>query len=155
MSNTPSDSSAVDQTPAGQEVLERTGLEVLSREECWRLIGGSVVGRLAVSIANQPDIFPINYAVDGETIVINTDAGTKLAGAVLGTAVAFEVDGLDADEHTGWSIVVHGKAEEVSGVEETMHAEDLGIKTWANRDKSRFVRILPSDITGRRIPGHD
>ncbi|MEZ5230613.1 MAG: pyridoxamine 5'-phosphate oxidase family protein [Acidimicrobiales bacterium] len=80
---------------------------------------------------------------------------TKLAAALLGTAVAFEVDGLDADRHTGWSIVVHGRAEEVSGVEELLEAEDLGIKTWANRDKSRFVRIHPTEVTGRRIPGHD
>ncbi len=154
MNNTPSDTTADDQTAAGREVFERTGLEVLSNDECWRLIGGSEVGRLAVSIANQPDIFPINYAVDGETIVITTDAGTKLAAAVLGSAVAFEVDSLDADRHTGWSIVVHGKAHEVEGVEETLEAEDLGIKTWAERDKSRFIRIVPSEVTGRRIPGH-
>lgn len=154
MNTTPSDPTAAEQTASDRAVFERTGLEVLPREECWRLVAGSAVGRLAVSIANQPDVFPVNYAVDGETIVITTNAGTKLAAAVLGAAVAFEVDGFDDDEHTGWSIVVHGKAAEISGVEETMRAEDLGIKTWADRDKSRFVQISPTDITGRRIPGH-
>lgn len=134
------------------DVFERTGLQVLSQDECWRLIGGSSVGRLAISIANQPDIFPVNYAVDGESIVITTDPGTKLAGAILGSAVAFEVDGLDQEQHTGWSIVVHGKAVEIEGVEESLEALDLGIKTWANRDKSRFVRIVPTELTGRKIP---
>ncbi len=150
MNNTPTDSDA-----RSQRIFERTGLKVLSVEECWRLIGASSVGRLAVSIANQPDIFPINYAVDNETIVINTEAGTKLAAAILGSAVAFEVDGLDADKHTGWSIVVHGKAEEIQGVEATLEAEDLGIRSWADRDRTRFVRIHPSEVSGRRIPGHD
>ncbi len=135
-------------------VLDRTGLEVLTDEECWRLIAGSEVGRLAVSIANQPDIFPVNYAVDGESIVIATDAGTKFAAAVLGTAVAFEVDGLDQDRHTGWSIVIHGHGEEIDDVMHLLAADDLGIQTWARREKARFLRIVPTAVTGRRIPGH-
>lgn len=136
-------------------VLDRTGLVVIDEDECWRLMEGTTVGRLAVSIANQPDIFPVNFAVDNHTIVIATDAGTKLAGAVLGRAVAFEVDGLDEERHTGWSIVLHGKATEIDGVMDRLAAEDLGIKIWAEREKARFMRVTPTAITGRRIPGHD
>ncbi len=61
------------------------GVEVLDPNECWALLRGSVVGRLAISIANHPDIFPINYVVDHGTVVFRTAEGTKLAGAVLGT----------------------------------------------------------------------
>ncbi len=147
-------SSTPDDDARAKQIYERTGLEVLPEDDCWQLMAGSTVGRLAVSIANEPDIFPVNYAVDHRTVVISTDAGTKLAAAVLGRSVAFEVDGLDADSHTGWSIVVHGKAEEIEGVIERIAAGDLGIKTWAERDKERFVRIVPSEITGRRIPDH-
>ncbi len=147
--------STSDDDARAQQIYDRTGLEVLPEDDCWRLMAGSTVGRLAVSVANRPDIFPVNYAVDDRSVVISTDAGTKLAAAVLGRAVAFEVDGLDAEAHTGWSIVVHGHAEEIEGVIERIAAGDLGIKTWAERDKERFVRIVPTEITGRRIPDHD
>ena len=72
--------------------------ETLGPMECWLLLGQSEVGRLAVAIRNRPDIFPVNYAVDGESIVINTAPGTKLAAAVLGRSVAFEVDLIDPED---------------------------------------------------------
>ena len=46
--------------------------------------GSAQVGRLAVSIKEQPDIFPINFVVDHGTVVFRTAEGTKLAAAVLG-----------------------------------------------------------------------
>ena len=45
---------------------------------------------------NQPDIFPINYVVDHGAVVFRTAEGTKLAAAVLGQGVAFEIDGYEA-----------------------------------------------------------
>ena len=37
----------------------------LSEERCWSLIAGAGVGRLGVSIDEQPEIFPVNYFADG------------------------------------------------------------------------------------------
>ncbi len=71
------------------------GMEVLDPSQCWALVREADVGRLAVSVANRPDIFPINFIVDHGTVVFRTAEGTKLAAAVLGTSVAFEVDGYD------------------------------------------------------------
>jgi nitroimidazol reductase NimA-like FMN-containing flavoprotein (pyridoxamine 5'-phosphate oxidase superfamily) len=51
----------------------------LPADECWELLRQSPVGRLAVVVAGDPDIFPINYVVDHGSIVIRTAAGTKLA----------------------------------------------------------------------------
>ena len=130
---------------------DETRLDALDRDECWRLIARSDVGRLAVSIANHPDIFPVNYVVDDGTIVVNTAPGTKLAAAVLGHGVAFEVDELDHADHTGWSVVVKGTAGEIEDLAGLMDAEDLGIEPWAASDKTRFLRITPDEITGRRI----
>ena len=39
-------------------------IEVITEAECWRLLAEHTVGRLAVSIANRPDIFPVNYVLD-------------------------------------------------------------------------------------------
>ena len=80
---------------------DRHGLEVLDLDTCWQLLDTHHVGRLAVSIANQPEIFPINYVVDDQSLVFVTAEGTKLAAAVLGTGVAFEIDSADPLFHTG------------------------------------------------------
>ena len=79
-------STAVDRNDShDQPRLTREGMIELDAAECWRLFRSAEVGRLAVSIANYPDIFPVNYVVDGETIVFRTGAGTKLAARRAGS----------------------------------------------------------------------
>lgn len=134
----------------------KTGIEILDDETCWRLVADAPVGRMAVSIANRPDIFPLNHVVDGtpETgrgIVFRTAEGTKLAASVLGTAVAYEVDGWDPDLGDAWSVVVKGHAEEIERLDDLMEAQDLPLFPWSASIKHRFVRIVPDEVTGRRF----
>ena len=59
-----------------------SGVTDLPANACWALLRSQEVGRLAVSIADRPEIFPVNYVVDHGTVVFRTAEGTKLAGAV-------------------------------------------------------------------------
>ena len=88
------------------ENVPHPGIEILENAECWDLLREHQVGRLAVDIAGRPDIFPINYLVHGGGILFRTAPGTKLAGAILGRHVAFEIDGYQPDERTAWSVVL-------------------------------------------------
>lgn len=133
------------------ERLRREHIEELDSDECWRLLARTEVGRLAVSIANHPDIFPINYIVDDESVVFRSAAGTKLAAAVLGRGIAFEIDGYDAERGEAWSVVVKGSAHEVDDMGERMQAEDLPLFPWHVGPKPNFVRIQPEIVTGRRF----
>ena len=141
------------------DTTDRTAIERLRLEhideldgtECWRLLEATEVGRLAVSMANHPDIFPINYVVDDETIVFRSGAGTKLAAAVLGRGVAFEIDGYDAERGEAWSVVIKGQASEVEGMMERMQADDLPLFPWHVGPKPNMVRIHPEMVTGRRF----
>jgi uncharacterized protein len=130
---------------------DRFGMSVLSAHESLAMLRGSVVGRLAVAISDHPDIFPINYVVDHGSIVFRTAAGTKLAAAVLGRGVAFEVDGYDAPTGEAWSVVVKGHAVEIDQMHELFAATDLPLFSWQAAPKHRFVRIEPVAITGRRF----
>ena len=127
------------------------GLTVLSTDACFDLLRSQTVGRLAVSIREHPDIFPINYVVDRGGIVFRTAEGTKLAAAVLGRGVAFEVDGLDAEAGEAWSVIVKGHAVEIEGMYELLDAQDLPLFPWHAGPKHRFVRIEPVEISGRRF----
>jgi nitroimidazol reductase NimA-like FMN-containing flavoprotein (pyridoxamine 5'-phosphate oxidase superfamily) len=132
-------------------VRDRSGMEVLDDATCWSLLDGAQVGRLAVSIHDHPDIFPINHVVDGGTVVFRTAEGTKLAAAVLGRGVAFEVDGYDAASGEAWSVVVKGWARELERLDELMDAEGLPLFPWNASPKARWVRIEPEVVSGRRF----
>ena len=130
----------------------QTELRPLSESRCWELLETTTIGRLAVSVNNNPDIFPVNFGVDEGRIVIRTAEGMKLAAAVLGKSVAFEADGLDTSNRTGWSVVVRGTAEEPEMIEDYLRSLDLEIEPWAKGTKSRFIVITPTSVTGRILP---
>jgi uncharacterized protein len=131
---------------------ERTGLEHLDEAMCWRLLEDGTVGRLAVAVGRQPDIFPVSYLVRDRSIMFRTAGGTKLAGALLGGLVAFEIDAVDEDNRVGWSVVVHGTATEAETLDEVLAAEQLPLEPWVDATKDRWVTITPTEVTGRRIP---
>lgn len=123
----------------------------LTERRCWELLASTDVARLAVDIAGQPDIFPINYAVDRRSLVFRTRAGTKLAGAVVSRYVALEIDGVDPMTRTAWSVVVKGTAREVSHPAERDAVERLPLVPWVSEITPEFVRIEPELVTGREF----
>jgi uncharacterized protein len=127
-----------------------SAFETIDRADCLHLLRAHGLGRLAITLREQPMIFPVNYAMDGDRVVFRTDRGTKLHGAV-GHAVAFEIDGFDRLYHEGWSIVVIGIAEEVTDGAEIARLATLPLGTWAPGEHAHWVRIRTGAITGRRI----
>ena len=73
------------------------------------------------------------------------------AAAVLGRAVAFEVDGYDAEFGDAWSVVIKGGAVESERTQDVFDALDLPLFPWHSAPKHRFVRIEPNQISGRRF----
>ena len=47
---------------------------VLALDDCWNLLRGVSVGRLAVWVNDHPEIFPINYKVDRGSLVFSAPA---------------------------------------------------------------------------------
>jgi hypothetical protein len=127
-----------------------TGLDVLDQAECVRLLGTETVGRLGVVVDGEPSIFPVNFALAGEDIVVRTDPGSKLMAA-LGGPMVFEVDHLDENTQTGWSVMVHGTAELAEGRPSRTGSQNRVLQPWRQADLPHLLRIVPKTITGRRI----
>ncbi|HEY3005191.1 MAG TPA: pyridoxamine 5'-phosphate oxidase family protein, partial [Kribbellaceae bacterium] len=72
------------------ETSPDSGVTSLTEDECWRRLETADVGRLAVVIAGEPEIFPINFVVDGHSLVFRTAEGTKLFGITASPRVALE-----------------------------------------------------------------
>ena len=135
-------------------MAETTGtqmLEPLDEAACWELLRAHTVGRLVVSVGSQPDIFPVNYTLDEQVIVVRTAEGTKLAAALMGQKVAFEIDHIDENRHLGWSVVIHGEARESRTLPAVMNDQALDLEPWAIGHKPRYIHITPRKITGRRL----
>jgi uncharacterized protein len=129
--------------------------ERIQRDECVRLLSTRPVGRLAVIRGSRPEIFPVNYLMDGDAIVFRTSAGIKFEASVR-APVCFEVDDLDLGEKAGWSVVVHGLAEIITTAERDdvlARLAALPIEVWAPGEKDIVMRIVPLEITGRRVGG--
>jgi nitroimidazol reductase NimA-like FMN-containing flavoprotein (pyridoxamine 5'-phosphate oxidase superfamily) len=123
----------------------------LADNDCWALLRGVEVGRLAVVVDGQPEIFPINFLVDHGSIVFRTADGTKLTAALGAGNVAFESDGFDQDSAEAWSVVVKGTAGEIRELDDLVAASLLPLAPWHGSPKHRFVRIVPGEISGRRF----
>lgn len=132
-------------------------LRALTYDECLTRLAGATIGRLAVVVEHYPQVFPVNYRLDDFIVVFRTDLGTKLLAAHHAN-VGFEVDHFDGATRTGWSVLVQGMAEDVSGrvgdpiTERSRH---LAVDPWAPGDRSRLVRIIPANVSGREIENAD
>jgi nitroimidazol reductase NimA-like FMN-containing flavoprotein (pyridoxamine 5'-phosphate oxidase superfamily) len=96
-------------------------------------------------------IIPVNFAVLADTIVIRTAQGTVIDGHADGQ-VAVEVDHIDEALRQGWSVLVRGPAHHVTHPAELGRLqEDAVVWPWAGGEREVYVRVIPSQITGRRI----
>ena len=127
------------------------GLEILTEEECWALLGTAELGRVAITVGALPAVLPVNFAVQDGDIVFLTGEGMKLRAALNRTVVAFEVDEFDTGRRSGWSVLAVGVAEEITGEHEVERARQLGLQPWVGGDRTRLVRIRPEFLSGRRI----
>ncbi|MBO0728806.1 MAG: pyridoxamine 5'-phosphate oxidase family protein [Acidimicrobiaceae bacterium] len=118
-------------------------LEEISPDECWRLLAGERVGRLAVVMGHYPLVFPVNYTLDGRHIVFRTGVGTKL-WSIQRSNVSFEVDDFDPDSESGWSVLARGVAHEVK-------SSNAAPEPWAPGVREHLVSVVVDSISGRRI----
>ncbi len=126
-----------------------TPVSNLTEAESWALLNSTEFGRLALSVANQPEIFPINYAVQNGTLVFRTAQGTKLAALTINESVALEIDGYDGNG--GWSVVVKGQAHAAEWGDDFDDAQVSGLRPWVATIKPVFVRVIPAEVTGRQF----
>ena len=125
-------------------------MTILSEDECWHLLASMALGRLVSCVENHPEIFPVNFVVQRRTVLFRTaELATKLFTVVMNNRVAFEADDHNVSE--GWSVIVKGQAQVLNAPAEIKEAERAQLLPWTEGVKSRYVRVFPSEISGRRF----
>ncbi len=135
-----------------RRVAPDQSIEVLSPDECDVLLRSRDLGRIAFNVEGQPEVFPINYAMEGRIVVFRTSPGTKL-DFVPKARVAFEVDDWDPKLCIGWSVVVKGLAEDVTrNLGRTAeHIRRAPVHPVAPGEQGHWLAIQPSEVSGRRF----
>lgn len=82
--------------PPGDRHRRRSPRTVLRADECRDLLRTAIVARFAFVVDGWPVVLPVNFALDGNDVVIRTDPGTKLAATRGGAQVAVQLDCTDA-----------------------------------------------------------
>jgi nitroimidazol reductase NimA-like FMN-containing flavoprotein (pyridoxamine 5'-phosphate oxidase superfamily) len=121
-------------------------LLTLSEEECWLLAGTVPVGRLAWTGPLGPTVVPVNFTLDGTNVTVRTAAYSALARECDDSPVAFEIDQIDPDTHSGWSVLMRGWAH--------IDFRDPGgtsPEVWASGTRALHVSVDVTQISGRKI----
>jgi len=121
-------------------------------DECLVLLSTHSMGRLGLVHEGRPFIFPVNYLLDGKTIVFRTDPGLKLSETPL-RKVALEVDDVDLEARTGWSVLVQGHAFEITRAidRRSVARRLLPVSPFAPGEKDHWIQIEVDEVTGRRL----
>ncbi len=141
------------QPPEPADTHDQRGpyLQDMRFDECMAHLAQERVGRLAVTVDQYPQVFPVNYVLDGSAVVVRTHLTREVLADTHGS-VGFEIDALDDGTHSGWSVLVQGFAEDVSdrlqdlGTERARH---LPAGAWAEGHEPRTIRIVPAQVTGQ------
>jgi nitroimidazol reductase NimA-like FMN-containing flavoprotein (pyridoxamine 5'-phosphate oxidase superfamily) len=130
-----------------------TTFEVLTEAECRRLLAEQEVGRVAFMGGDGfPVVLPVNFVIDGDVVAIRSDLGAKTDQIPL-HRVAFEVDGVERWNQSGWSVLIQGYGQDATDAVGHRY-EDLrrrGLTTWAPGEKAHWLTIDIHRISGRRI----
>lgn len=130
---------------------DRSGLEILGRAECLRLLGTVSLGRVGITIGALPVVVPMNFRLIADRVVFRVGLGTNLDAAILDAVVAFEADEVKQPGSGGWSVSVTGVAREVTDPEMAQMRQE-NISRWTVWGADRYIAISTDMVSGRRIP---
>jgi nitroimidazol reductase NimA-like FMN-containing flavoprotein (pyridoxamine 5'-phosphate oxidase superfamily) len=124
----------------------------LTTDECLLLLRSRRIGRVALRAEVGLRIFPISYAMHGDDIVFRTVPYGVIASSPYGAEVAFEVDELDEETQSGWSVLAVGSCRRVEVADEIrLLREHFDPEPWLEGRRNLYFRIAWEELSGRRF----
>lgn len=127
-------------------------IEDLPASTCLQLVGSGTVGRVAINGDPSPVVLPVNYLHRDDAIVFTTVAGTKWDAAQQGTPASFEVDGMDEEHRSGWSVLIRGELSAMGADDDTTDELVDALAPLPGGARPHLVRLSIDEVSGRRIP---
>jgi transcriptional regulator with XRE-family HTH domain len=148
-------SGAGTQGPPGQADPSRPPvLTALDSKSCQELIRPGGVGRIVFCQSRGPVALPVNFRILDDDVVFRTAPLPELTASLPSEQVSFEIDHIDEPLAEGWSVLISGHGYVIVDPSELQRAQSVGVTPWAGGDRDVYVRIVPREVTGRRIRGN-
>ncbi|GAA4381390.1 pyridoxamine 5'-phosphate oxidase family protein [Nocardioides caricicola] len=129
--------------------MSTTNVANLLAYDCWHLLEGAYLARVAWQGADGIRLVPVNYDVADGAVWFRIDRDSALAREARDQSVVVEIDDVDDESGTAWSVVVVGKVEMFDAADAP---DTLGeLRVWADGPHTTYVRIEPVELTGRRL----
>jgi uncharacterized protein len=122
-------------------------LQELTDAECWSLAISRPVGRIAWLGRDGLTVVPVNFTVDGRAVHIRTAGYSVLAQECDDSEVAFEIDDVDPDSRSGWSVLMRGRAHVHFRGEGPSDPPDV----WPAGSHGLHVSVDVDHVSGRRV----
>ncbi len=123
----------------------------LDAASCWDRLGAARVGRIAYLEDGWPTIVPVNFSVDDGAVIIRSLDGGKARAAERDEVVCLEIDGVDLDDRTGWSVLARGHLRVIDDPEALRDAWANDPEPFIASPRWRWLRLEPFTVTGRSL----
>ena len=117
--------------------------DLIPEYRCWQLLATASVGRLALSVRALPVILPVQYYLDGRSLLVCLGHHQIPERSLNQTIIAFAADAIDPATRSGWSVQVQGQ----SAIPQRLGTEVACGQPTAGQ----VVRIHRGVITGHRV----
>jgi uncharacterized protein len=120
--------------------------------ECYDLIDACAVGRLCFLDRDTPIAYPVSFKLhrtDSASYIIIRTGPTSLIAAHAGPA-SFEVDEIDVELHTAWSVLLRGTMRRIHDPANLPAPEP-----WIADGRQVWMQLEIATVSGRRFVARD
>ncbi|MDQ0735091.1 pyridoxamine 5'-phosphate oxidase family protein [Arthrobacter agilis] len=123
--------------------------KALTSAQCWALAATQSAGRLGFFRDGVLDIVPVSYFMMADHVYFRTSTEGTNAASYLEHA-AFQIDRIDTEARSGWSVLLNGSATRVAdpSLVRPLWAEAVD-QPWAAGQRDQFFNLARSMARGR------
>jgi uncharacterized protein len=127
------------------------GFAALGESASWALLPPSGVGRVAwVDPTGRIMVVPVNYGLDGRTVVLRTGDTTLLDAATAARRCGFQVEDLEPGLRSGWTVLIDGTLSEVDDEDIVDRLAPL-VDPWLREPRPHVLLLQVAQVTGRSL----
>ncbi|MGN6131456.1 MAG: pyridoxamine 5'-phosphate oxidase family protein [Nocardioidaceae bacterium] len=127
-------------------------LSELTSQECWELLVGEEIARVALATPVGPRILPATFTVHEGALYFRTKPYSALGTYGRDGEMAAEVDDIDRAARAGLSVQVSGRGTMLTDPEQLRQVrEGWDPHPWADGHRYMYIRLAIRDIAGRRL----
>jgi Pyridoxamine 5'-phosphate oxidase len=130
--------------------MRTSWLRSTARSACACWAAGSSGGWCTRPARCRP-VHPVSYTLCRQEIIFRTAQGSILRAAMLRQVLAFEIDDVNPNTRTGWSVLAIGKAHRVTDADRLTALATRLPPSWTTGRPTHTIALPTRLLSGRRL----